>query len=163
MGRGLSPLQRTMLLVAWRNVQAEGRPLEGASKMGRRGGADAYYHEVLSEAFGVYWRRWDGQQRAWVRIEDKRLKSFNTGERERPARMCDWYRATRIDPPGFNRASAKAAISRAVLRLQERGLVVAMRGGCWSGYDLTQAGRDLAAQFEQGGLSANQVEPVPTG
>jgi len=52
-----------------------------------------------------------------------------------------------------NVRSAQAAICRAVLRLEQRGLVVSVRGLCkWAGADLTPAGLQQARE-----LSVNEV------
>jgi hypothetical protein len=121
-----------MLQIGWRNVQAEGRPIEGVSRRDpftgelRRVGADAYYHEVLSSYFSIAWtcghsngKRPLNMRRYWLSREDRHCMH-----------------------------SARAILSRAVLRLQQRGLVFGMRGGNW-------AGHDLAAQLAGSDLSAN--------
>lgn len=127
MGRGLSELQRTILRLA---VDNRGRHREavlglreslGAAVSVETCGADVYYAEVLA----YYWG-WEGT----VPWRENRRRRFSKAQ---------------IGPMAYS--SALASLSRAMLRLQKRGLVVGKqgRGSRWSGADLTDAGAELAA------------------
>src|SRR4051812_1056164 len=65
MGRGLSDLQKTILIVALRNRDGEGRHPEGWHYEGRvrGGGADVTCAEILAEHFGWPMPRWMHQVR----------------------------------------------------------------------------------------------------
>jgi hypothetical protein len=127
MGRGLSPLQRTMLELALRNHDAEGRPFDTDM------GADAYYEEVYAAAYGWTPRPvWSYSERAWVPPgpELRRIER-------------------RFDPAaGQGRGAVMVAVSRAARRLDQRGLAHAVHGaGGWAGISLTPEGYEVAKQL----------------
>ncbi len=124
MGRGLSDLQKTILRLALRNRNVG----DGG---GPTWGVDVLHSEVLVEHFG-----WHGETRnQW----GNRIQGGNIFDR------------LAIGPKAY--ASARAALSRAVARLEQRGLAVAVHGVTrWAGATLTDAGVALAEQ-----LSANKV------
>src|SRR6516164_4813735 len=101
MGRGLSKLQRTILVRALDNRKQEGR---GPDKPG---GADVYHAKVLADYFGWelpawYYRR--KKEEKWRSPASQKFSRADIGEKRYVA--------------------AQAAISRSLVRLQDRGLVV---------------------------------------
>ena len=99
MGRGLSDLQKTILGLALENHDNHDG-VDGAK------GVDVIYSEILVKHFG-----WKGNTRDRY---GKRIYSFTVFDR------------AAIGAKAY--ASAEAAVSRAVLRLQQRGLAVAIHG-----------------------------------
>lgn len=123
MGRGLSELQKSILRIAYRNHQAGPMTHGGISK------THAYYAEVLHEHFGFPIER-----RSYI---DKNATD-SMYLRSNPASHTFDLHAI-----GESRyRAAQAALSRAVKRLSERGLVEWMQGEAarWSGVNLTKAG-----------------------
>ena len=116
MGRGLSPLQQTMLVLALRNHDAEGRSFDSDI------GADCYHPEVYAAAYGwVVQKRWQDGRRSHLMRADP--PSGRAGPRERAAIM--------------------AAVSRAARRLYQRGLARHV-GNAWAGINLTPEGYEVA-------------------
>ena len=93
MGRGLSPLQRTVLTLALRNHDAEQRAFEPAE------GADVYVPEVYVAAYG------------WVVRDPRRAR--HPGMKADPP-PGGWR---------GNARAVRAAVARATKRLEARGLV----------------------------------------
>jgi hypothetical protein len=112
----LSALQKQILSLALKNRETENRTEDAQS------GADLYYSEILVSVYGF-------EPIESLRTRDGRRKSF--GKK---------FDVGAIGKDRYN--SAMAAISRAVLRLDQRGLVTALRGtfSRWSGCDLTDDG-----------------------
>jgi hypothetical protein len=128
---GLSPLQRTILVLAYDNWEREERTT-------RSEGCDCYYYEVLE-------RVWRFENR-WAGVSRKRT----------PTR---WHFGLRQIPyPRYN--AALASLSRSVKRLTERGLVTRHRGkswrGTWAGVKLTDTGVPVAERLWEAWL-ARQV------
>ncbi len=123
MGRGLSELQKTMLRLAFRNRVSENRTAESR-------GSDLYYYEVLA----AYWG-WDLPEH--VQGRDHR----HPGEHK--------FSKAAIGTKAYG--TAHAALSRAVIRLQQRGLVDAISGkySHWSGLNLTTDGITAALELEE--------------
>jgi 3'-phosphoadenosine 5'-phosphosulfate (PAPS) 3'-phosphatase len=118
MGRGLSPLQQAILTIAYRNRQAEQRTQH------TNDGADCYYHEVLAAYYGfelAVSRQWYQQY----------------GRRHAPGTR--FFSRAAIGSGRYG--AAKAALYRAVRRLEERGLVNVWQGAAahWTGVCLTRA------------------------
>ena len=127
MGRGLSELQKCILRLALKNVEVEGRHTGH--------GTDVLHSEILAEFFG-----WRGNTRDQ---EGKRIYSQSIFEREE------------IGAKQY--ASVQAALSRAITRLEQRGLVTATHGVArWAGANLTDAGMQLAKE-----LSVNKSANLP--
>jgi hypothetical protein len=119
---GLSPLQRTILVLAYNNWEREGRTTQSE-------GCDCYYYEVLE-------RVWRFENR-WASVSRERM----------PTR---WHFGLRQIPyPRYN--AALASLSRAVRRLAQRGLVTRHRGksarGTWAGVKLTTTGLPVATRL----------------
>ena len=127
MGRGLSRLQTCILRVAYENRVAEKR--NPASR-----GADVYSPEILVEYFG--WRPRRGAAR--VKGEARRREV-----RRHPAR--NWFAQAGIEPRAYG--DAHTSLSRAMLRLEQRGLIKRRRGALagWRGGQLTPEGLAAAA------------------
>jgi hypothetical protein len=141
MGRGLSDLQRAVLLLAYRKRREREKQLaaleEGSHKWGvltRGGGSvDLYFAEFLREHFGfeVHAIWWDPERDGFRRPHmGNNFSMQRTGERR--------YR------------TAQASLSRAVKRLEQRGLVRRWHiSGFWGPkgaavLDLTDAGLEVA-------------------
>lgn len=95
-------------------------------------GADLYYSEVLAGFFGFPTHHAD-------------LRKSIGGHK---------FDIGKIGPRKYN--AAQAAISRTMLRLMTRGLVVGMRGACsrWSGCNLTIAGMQAVANgYDKGNIT----------
>jgi hypothetical protein len=127
---GLSPLQRTILVLAYDNWEREGRTT-------RSEGCDCYYYEVLQRVWGF--------ENRWAHLPHR------TPER--------WHFRQRQIPYGRYNA-ALASLSRAVRRLAQRGLVTRHRGtswrGTWAGVKLTVVGVPVAERLWESWL-ARQV------
>jgi hypothetical protein len=120
MGRGLSPLQKKILLMAYQNRTIKER----------KQGVDLRYPDVLREWWGwepVLWPRWEKGERCDA--ISRHFSKRQIGERE--------YR------------SAEASLSRAVGRLAERGLVYRARLFGHGVVDLTEEGTEVAARLAE--------------
>jgi hypothetical protein len=140
MGRGLSDLQQAAMRIASRNREAEGRTLDTP------GGADAFYHEILAEHYGF---EPTGPLRYPAHYGEHAGQRIAGGQKfSRQA-----IGARRYD-------AAKVALSRAVGRLEHRGLVQVRQAASshWSGISLTEAGVLLAKQLTVN--SSASGEPV---
>jgi hypothetical protein len=120
----LSRLQKQILLLALANKQRENRGFE------ERTLADVLYSEILMEVY------------RFRPIEPLRDK---TGKRDV---------SRKFDPVLIGRArynAALAAVSRAIRRLEQRGLAWSVRGNYtpWAGCSLTPEGLPLAKQLSQ--------------
>ncbi len=128
MGRGLSPLQKTALRVAFTNRQREGHP--------RSKGADVYNREILLEhfRFAPASTHRDGSPRKGGRDprEDPGTDFFSPGEIGRSEYRC-----------------ACAVAARAASRLERRGLVTRVEGAVsrWAGMNLTRKGVEVAQRI----------------
>lgn len=122
MGKGLSPLQKTVLRVALKNRDA------GDGAQGTRG-CDALYREILAEHFG------------WPIPERSSKRTYGAKHFTKAAIGESRYR------------SNLASLSRAMLRLSERGLTECIRGLYWAGCNLTPEGEKTARA-----LMVNKVE-----
>jgi hypothetical protein len=121
----LSKLQKRILAIAFKNKQREGRAFNSDS------GADVFYAEIMSEVFHF-----------------------------RPQKPCPLTLRKLTPSPIFSPteigrsrySSAQVAISRAVLRLQIRGLVESKRfkHSNWAGCNLTPAGLEIARALTNG-------------
>lgn len=125
MGRGLSDLQKTILRRALTNRRAEGR-------QGARGGADVVRAEILADywgwemkhAPGWFYQHRDGWQ--WRALGGQH------------------FSARKVGSETYN--SAQAALTRAFLRLERRGLVTLVSAAYsnWSGVNLSEPGIEVA-------------------
>jgi len=124
MSRGLSTLQKTILRMAYVNYAVGLRAADNRD-------VDVYFHEVLA-AF------WGWQPASPLRDH---TGQFRPGQHfSRDAIGAERYNA------------AHASLSRAVVRLERRGLVTAHRGYVkWRGIRLTPAGFDAAKDLKQAG------------
>ncbi len=121
--RKLSKLQKQILALALGNKLREERAFDMGS------GADVFYSEILATVYGFPLER-------PLREVAGDFAGMRTG-------------GHRFDPKRIGKArynAAQAAVSRAVLRLESRGLVLWARSVCshWSGCDLTPAGFEYA-------------------
>ena len=119
MGRGLSPLQTTILMLALAGREKHQDPSSF--------GADVYYSDIMVVFYG--WTKQD---------------TWHTGPGSQ--------KFSRQTIGGKRYAAAQAAVSRAVQRLNDRGLVQAVQGLNWSGANLTDAGIRATTK-----LSVNRV------
>ena len=135
MGRGLSELQQSILRLAYRNrrerlakiAESEAGGHEHAVLTRGVGSVDLYFPEVLREHFG-----WDVHSIWW---------SPERGERPR------WGQSFSMRQIGERRYhSAHSSLSRAVVRLEARGLVE-RRYHCLTGLDLTDQGVEEAEKL----------------
>jgi hypothetical protein len=141
-GKGLSQLQRDILMIAYRNISAhavvDGRESAGPPQyqLGVRVNGNfgnrfmhAYYHEVLVDHFG--WMPWD----------DYRWRSNK--------RSPGHWKFSREQIGHKKYASAQASLSRAITRLEDRGLVGVFCGvrSRWSGIELTEHGARVAREL----------------
>jgi hypothetical protein len=128
---GLSPLQRTILVLAYDNWERERRTTQSE-------GCDCYYYEVLE-------RVWRFENR-WAGVSRERT----------PTRWH--FGLQRIPYHRYN--AALASLSRAVRRLAQRGLVTRHRGKSWrgtyAGVKLTATGLPVATRLWEAWL-ARQV------
>ncbi len=155
MGRGLSKLQKTILVTAYENRESEGRGTERAvqdAKMRHAflvahypelasgfgepdgpGGADCYYAEILVKHFG------------W----EPKSARYNEAHRDLTGRKHPGsYQFSKVEIGDKQYNTVLAALSRAVARLAARGLVSPIKGWYrWSGVDLTPTGIDVAKQL----------------
>ena len=131
MGRGLSELQRAILALAYRNRLDRLEHAKTGDEVYTRGvySIDLYYAEVLREHFG-----WEVRGYSW--------------RPERESRPC-WGQSFSMREIGERRyRSAQASLSRAVLRLEARGLVE-RRHHYLAGLDLTERGVDVARSLAE--------------
>ncbi len=120
MGKGLSPLQKTILQLAYEN---QGRQTPQT---------DVTYSEILVKYFG--WELVDNSP-SWASMP--------------------WYQQSfsKNDIGQAEYGRAMASVSRAVKRLQERGLIEkthSLRAGGWSGANLTEVGKTQALRGASG-------------
>jgi hypothetical protein len=126
-GSGLPRLQRWFLTQALKNRMAEGRNHDDSR------GADLYYGEVLA---GFYEFPYEHPKNP-----EMDMRQFLRG-----------HQVFKPDLIGRARySSACAAVSRAVRRLQSRGLAVVLRGRIahWAGINLTAQGQALDLSFTE--------------
>lgn len=154
MGRGLSPLQKTVLLLALKNYEEEGRWRPHA--LGEPP-ADVLQSEILE-----WWFQWEPDLR-WMGPYGR-----DPGFWWRPRiRQCpgDGETVGRRNWTGqkFSKAqrgsaynSARASLSRALTRLERRGLMTWVSGAwsLWAGADLTDEGVKLARALQENGSTA---------
>ncbi len=148
MGKGLSPLQRTILITALANRTAEGRD-------DTCNGADVYLAEVLHRHFHFPFKR-----DYWLR--DKSDAAILAEMRKLPGS----HRFSLVEIGASKYRAAQAALSRAAARLQQRGQVVRYNGSTawWAGVRLTPQGIATAEK-----LSANtrqksaKIQPIRKG
>lgn len=115
MGRGLSPLQQTILRLAYQNRMADSGYQDEAR-------ADVFYCEIFESHYG-----WPSIWKNSRKAHGQKFTKAEVGERQ--------YNA------------AHAAVSRAALRLEQRGLVTCVRGFSWAGVNLTEAGNRIAKEL----------------
>lgn len=113
MGRGLSELQKTILVAS----------LECRGNTPRKQ-VDAYYRELISACFG-----WE--QTGYTLVNGDDIFVFTKQFKKR-------------DHPNYN--AVKVSLTRAVKRLETRGLLIRYHGvdGNWAGVKLTQSGEEIA-------------------
>ncbi len=128
----LSRLQRSILELAYVNRVAEGRHSESS-------GADLYFYELMVACFGF-----PTPPRRYGETDRRRVPGSQRFSRRQIG-------AARYD-------AAQASVSRAVRRLEDRGLVVRLCGAVshWSGLSLSPAGLAVAV-----GLAHNCAETQP--
>jgi hypothetical protein len=123
----LSPLQRTILVVAYDNWAREERAT-------RSEGCDCYYYEALERVWGF--------ENRWAHVSQRTPERWHFGLRQIP-----YHR--------YN--AALASLSRSVKRLTERGLVTRHRGkswrGTWAGVKLTTVGVPVAERLWEAWLA----------
>jgi hypothetical protein len=142
MGRGLSDLQKTILRVALMNRQAsEKDDARGhiASYLGlpKRDPMDIRYAEILVVHFKFPIKRtWKHDE---ADLSDHEVAKKSAGGKK--------FNKQRIGEKRY--ASALAALSRAFLRLQARGLIECFSGtfARWSGGQLTDQGIEVASSL----------------
>jgi hypothetical protein len=124
MGKGLSELQKRILVLAYQNHSKESRPEPGTAVLG----ADLYKNEVLAQVFDLPLQ------------SDIRTPG---GERD-PA---GWHFSKRALGQKYN--AAQASVARAFRRLEDRELAVRLVGSVsgWSGIDLTDEGLRVAEKL----------------
>lgn len=129
MARGLSELQRAILGMALANRQAEGRDGKAHS------GADVTHAEVLASVYG-----WT-PDKSDLRYSDSYSVKEHAGKRRYGGHK---FRKSVFCPGEYN--AARASVSRAFKRLEERGLLDRVNGvfAWWAGGNLTQPGADVA-------------------
>jgi hypothetical protein len=127
--RKLSKLQKQILALALENRVREGRAFESHH------GADVFYSQILAEVYGF--------QTTWPL---RRTHGEHAGQRICGQHLFD---PATIGEGRYN--AAQAAISRAMARLESRGLVRRLCGHIshWAGCDLTPAGHELAKRLAQ--------------
>jgi len=132
MGRGLSRLQKTILVTAYKIQQAEGRSPDTPT------GADCYYREALVAHYG------------WT------CQLHQTGDGKRCSPGGHHFSRAAIGERKYN--AAMVALNRAVRRLEDRELVEWRCGlyGKWHGVILTTTGTEIARGLlaKQNGISA---------
>lgn len=146
MGRGLSALQKTILLRAISNNRREYgcdlRPIQQDFSSDRRSVVDVFSCEIAADHFG-----WPLPCRNFYDSEIVDGKAIRARHR-----IC--HRPNGSTSEQANRVHA--SISRALKRLEERGLGYATRGvySRWSGFILNAEGVEVSQQLE---LSVNLV------
>ena len=123
MGRGLSPLQQTILRIAFRQHDQHLQHAADNDRNPDEFGCDVLYRDVLIEHYGF---------------------------RRKAPRL--YVPSDRIDRAAIGRVAynrATAALSRAFSRLESRGLVCVMcgTGSRWSGANLTDEGLKIAGEL----------------
>lgn len=121
MGRGLSDLQSAILRQALDNRESDERP---------NCLADVFAFELLKGYFGFPYPAW--------------LQRFPPDEAHEFTRRSPWRHFFRKTGVAARHNSACAAISRALARLEQRGLVIRRYGDGWAGANLTDAGIEAA-------------------
>jgi hypothetical protein len=131
MGRGLSDLQKDILTCAYNNYATGDnvfthKPSHGFNIPPLR--VDAFYYEILIRHFGFENR---------LKDRDWRGRVF-TGQH---------FDKDKIGKERYN--AAQAALSRAVTRLHQRGLITFISGALakWTGVNLTPAGIEVARRL----------------
>jgi hypothetical protein len=128
---GLSPLQRSILVLAYDNWTREGRSTQSE-------GCDGYFYEILERVWH-FENRWAGASR------ERTPTHWHFGLRQIPYRRYN---------------AAMASLSRSVKRLTDWGLVTRHRGkswrGTWAGMKLTATGLPVAKRLWEAWL-AGQV------
>ena len=124
MGRGLSELQKSIVTLALRSYEPN-----------RTGGADLYYSEIFAEVY-----QWQPTLSP-LRGKPSTYMGYQSDGR-RPG--SQHFSKAAIGAKTYN--SAQAAVSRAVTRLWNRGLVTPVIGARsrWSGLNLTETGAKAA-------------------
>ena len=139
MGRGLSGLQKTILRMAHDNRVSMKRTDESR-------GADLYYYEVLAAVW-----RFDRHPRtdsrgtpAPLRVPEDHAEHVETSDGFRRTPGHQHFSKAAIGAEKYN--AATASLSRAVTRLEGRGLVRVMQGArsLWTGVVLTPDGIKFA-------------------
>jgi hypothetical protein len=124
----LSKLQRWILAHSWANARTEQRPVDGSV-----GYADIFAQEVMADFFQLplQWERTDAMTHRYLRQGGKGV--FWLADKTARARHNAAY----------------AAVYRTCLRLEARGLVTTVSGryGGWTGWNLTEEGRQLASNL----------------
>ncbi len=133
MGRGLSGLQQDIIIMAHKNKEA------GAASYNDRHGPVITAHvkreQILRERFG------------WIPTEDRRLLTGNFSKKAVGAKRY---------------GSVMASLSRALRRLERRGLVEfthSMLAGGWGGAELTEEGEAEARRILDKGNRIQDKEP----
>ena len=141
MGRGISGLQKTILSLAYKNRQAEGRTANTDT------GADAYYWELLIEYWG--WQP-SGTCRCGMRFDGTPIHPLNVGAEGYGRRIPSSKKFNRSSIGSDKYNAAMAALSRAAGRLEQRGLITIRVGkyGGWRGIALTDSGALMAASVQ---------------
>jgi hypothetical protein len=142
MGRGLSELQRSILTLALHNRFAEGR-CDGSN------GCDVYLPEILAVHF-----KWPlAYEGTPTDIRRDRDGDDDNKDGGIYSASQPWFSKAMIGAKRY--AAGHAALSRAMARLQSRGLIT-IRGGAysnWNGANLTRFGVAIAEQVT--------VKPLP--
>jgi hypothetical protein len=134
MGRGLSDLQRCILTIAFENRESEGRD---PGQTTHKKGADVYRWEIMERFYG------------WTPPAYARRDGRKPGGKK--------YRPQQIGPREY--AAAQAAVSKAMNRLNNRGLIDIIEGrNHWTGGDLTLEGLDEARKL----MAMSCVNPSST-
>lgn len=153
----LSRLQEFILTAAYRNHVAEHHVGEHHRRNGGKPEMDLYNAEVFAAHFGLPVKQFAGQ---WIRVaEVTQCKQAPAGQsitlaevaqriRENPGNQ--WFERSVIGTERY--AAAQASLSRAVRRLEARGLVTSHQGSDsrWAGVRLTGDGMTLAADLDSG-------------
>lgn len=130
MGRGLSPLQKSILRIAAKNHDRECHGgfehlrINSLGKMSSGCGCDAYYREVLFQHFGL------PMKKHWWRNHDE------------PIREAGGHVFSMREIGEKRYRSIQASVSRAVDRLWKRDYITPASGAYarWSGCDITAEG-----------------------
>jgi hypothetical protein len=121
----LTPLQRAILRIAWRNIQAEGLERKRARHIGT--GADAYHYEVLRDHYQLPFHPRPGLS-GEPRRHPLDWTCILTGEAQQRHRRAERW------------------LGQGLMSLAARGLLTARHSVYGDGYELTEAGYRLAAR-----------------